>query len=158
MVNSIHWYLDTRLCGWLAYVWDVFYYAQEMPFCRNALASNVPTLIPFTEQTSRRLTLTYLQSGGGRRSFRTHAQRLISDTAAILCTSGSSHCDQTSIDSDIISVHWGINMSVNWTTQPKSITTWWRAPAWRRSITSTWGWGSCRKNITWSAQSTSFLT
>lgn len=112
----------------------------------------------FQRKRSRRLTLTYLQSGGGKMSFRTHAQRLISDTAAILCTSGSSHWDQTSIDSDIMSVHWGINISVNWTTQPKSITTWWRAPAWRRSITSTWGWGSCRENRTSSAQYTSFLT
>lgn len=148
-----------HLIAWMvALALRYFYFAQEMSFFRNALASNVHILIPFKEKRSRRLTLTYLQSGGGKMSFRTHAQRLISDTAAILCTSGSSHWDQTSIDSDIMSVHWGINISVNWTTQPKSITTWWRAPAWRRSITSTWGWGSCRENRTWSAQYTSFLT
>ena len=66
----------------------------------------------------------------------------MSDTTAIRCTSGSSHWLHRSMESDMMSEHWGINTSVSWTTQPKSKTTWWRAPAWRRSITNICGCGS----------------
>lgn len=104
--------------------------------------------LPLQRRNSQQ-TLTYRQTGGGKRSFKTQAHRLISDTTAILCTSGSSDRVHTSTERDIMSAHWGINTSVNWTTQPKSITTWWRAPAWRRSITNIWGCGGCNeeKNV-----------